>query len=80
MLLIHEKERSHKDFEDPIAELKNEGLALHLQSLGYAVFSFDLRGHGANAPSRSPRATGTTYRTTFKRLIYFCSIVTTGAN
>ncbi len=49
VLLIHEKERSHKDFEDPIAELKNEGLAFHLQSLGYAVFSFDLRGHGERA-------------------------------
>ena len=54
VLLIHEKERSHKDFEDPIAELKNGRLALHLQSLGYAVFSFDLRGHGANRASRSP--------------------------
>ncbi len=49
VLLVHEKERSSKDFEDPIEEIKRLGLAEHLQSLGYAVLSFDLRGHGANA-------------------------------
>ena len=49
ILLVHEKDRSSKDFEDPIAELKNQGLAEHLQGLGYAVLSFDLRGYGANA-------------------------------
>lgn len=48
ILLVHEKDRSSKDFEDAIAELKGKGLAEHLQSLGYAVLTFDLRGHGAN--------------------------------
>ena len=48
VLLIHEKERSSKDFEDSISELKNQGMAEHLQGLGYAVLCFDLRGHGAN--------------------------------
>ena len=48
VLLVHEKDRSSKDFEDPIAELKNQGLAEHLQGAGYAVLSFDLRGYGAN--------------------------------
>jgi len=49
ILMVHEKDRSGKDFEDPIAELKNQGFAEHLQSLGYAVLTLDLRGHGANA-------------------------------
>lgn len=48
LLLVHEKDRSGKDFEDPIADLKGKGLAEHFQSLGYATLSFDLRGHGAN--------------------------------
>jgi hypothetical protein len=48
VLLVHEKGRSAKDFEDPITELKGKGLAEHLQGLGYAVLAFDLRGHGAN--------------------------------
>ena len=48
VLLVHEKDRSGKDFEDPIAETKGLGLAEHLQSVGYAVFAFDLRGYGAN--------------------------------
>ncbi len=48
ILMIHEKDRSSKDFEDPIPELKNVGLAEHMQSLGYAVLTVDLRGHGAN--------------------------------
>jgi hypothetical protein len=49
VLLVHEKDRSSKDFEDPVEELKKQGMAEHLQGLGYAVLSFDLRGHGANA-------------------------------
>ena len=48
LLMIHEKDRSGKDFEDPIAELKNQGIAEHMQSLGYAVLTLDLRGQGAN--------------------------------
>ena len=48
VLLVHEKERSSKDFEDPIDELKKVGMAEHLQTLGYAVLSFDLRGYGSN--------------------------------
>lgn len=48
VLLVHQKERSSKDFEEPIADLKGQGLAEHLQSEGYAVLLFDLRGHGAN--------------------------------
>ena len=48
LLLIHEKDRSRKDFAEPIAELKGAGFAEHMQSLGYAVLSFDLRGHGEN--------------------------------
>ncbi|GAC1475373.1 MAG: hypothetical protein NVSMB9_27770 [Isosphaeraceae bacterium] len=48
VLLVHEKDRSSKDFDDPIDELKRLGLAEHLQSVGYAVLTFDLRGHGAN--------------------------------
>lgn len=49
LLLVHEKDRSGKDFEDPIAELKGKGLSEHLQSLGYAVLQVDLRGQGSNA-------------------------------
>ena len=50
VLLVHESGpgRSGKDFEDPIAELDNQGLAEHLQELGYAVLVLDLRGHGTN--------------------------------
>jgi len=47
-LLVHEKDRSGKDFEDPIADLKNQGLAEHLQAEGYAVVVLDLRGYGDN--------------------------------
>jgi pimeloyl-ACP methyl ester carboxylesterase len=48
VLLVHDRDRSSKDFEDPISELKGKSLAEHLQSLGYAVLAFDLRGYGAN--------------------------------
>ncbi len=52
VLLVHESGRSRKDFEDPVLELKGQGLAEHLQGLNYAVLSLDLRGQGQN-PRRS---------------------------
>ena len=48
VMLVHEKERSSKDFQDSIADLKGLGLAEYLQANGFAVLTFDLRGHGAN--------------------------------
>ena len=48
IILIHEMGRSRKDFEDPVQELKGQGLAVHLQGLGFAVFSMDLRWQGQN--------------------------------
>jgi dienelactone hydrolase len=48
VMLIHETGRSRKDFEDSVIDLKGEGFAAHLQGLGYAVFSMDLRGQGQN--------------------------------
>jgi hypothetical protein len=56
ILMIHEKDRSGKDFEDPILDLKGVGLAEHFQAQGYAVLIPDLRGQGTN-PRRalSPR-------------------------
>ena len=48
VMLIHELGRSRKDFEDGIQELKGQGMAEHLQELGYAVFSMDLRWQGQN--------------------------------
>jgi Serine aminopeptidase, S33 len=48
VMLIHEMGRSRKDFEDAVLELKGQGFAEHLQGLGYAVFSMDLRGQGQN--------------------------------
>jgi hypothetical protein len=48
VMLIHEIGRSRKDFEDPVQELKGQGIAAHLQGLGYAVFSMDLRWQGQN--------------------------------
>ena len=47
-MLIHESGRSRKDFEEPVLDLKGQGLAEHLQELGYAVLSLDLRGQGQN--------------------------------
>ena len=48
VVVIHESGRSRKDFEDAVHELKGQGLAEHLQGLGYAVFSMDRRGQGQN--------------------------------
>jgi hypothetical protein len=48
VMLIHEMGRSRKDFDDAVDELKGQGLAEQLQSLGYAVFSMDLRWQGQN--------------------------------
>lgn len=48
VLMVHERERSSKDFQDPIADLKNKGIAEALQAQNYAVLLIDLRGHGAN--------------------------------
>jgi dienelactone hydrolase len=48
VMLIHEIGRSRKDFEDAVLDLKGQGLAEHLQGLGYSVFSMDLRGQGQN--------------------------------
>jgi dienelactone hydrolase len=48
ILMVHEKDRSGKDFEDPILDLKGRGLAEHLQGQGYAVLIPDLRGQGTN--------------------------------
>lgn len=49
VLLIHDLGRSRKDFDDAVGDLKGAGLAEHLQGLGYAVLSIDLRGQGQNA-------------------------------
>jgi Serine aminopeptidase, S33 len=48
LILVHESNRSRKDFEEPVEELKGQGLAEHLQAEGYAVLSMDLRGQGQN--------------------------------
>jgi hypothetical protein len=49
ILMVHEKDRAGKDFEDPIPDLKGRGLAEYLQAQGYSVLIPDLRGQGANA-------------------------------
>jgi pimeloyl-ACP methyl ester carboxylesterase len=57
VMLIHERERSSKDFEEPIIELKKLSMAEELQKQGYTVLALDLRGHGASTPRRTvPRA------------------------
>jgi pimeloyl-ACP methyl ester carboxylesterase len=48
VILVHEKGRLGKDFEDGIEDLKGKGLAEYLQGQGYAVLVVDLRGHGSN--------------------------------
>ncbi len=48
IMLVHEANRSRKDFEEQVEGLKGQGLAEHLQAEGYAVFSMDLRGQGQN--------------------------------
>ncbi len=53
VLLIHERERSSKDFEEPIAELKKLSMAEELQKQGFAVLALDYRGHGASTPRRT---------------------------
>ena len=45
VLLVHEKERSSRDFADKIEELKDpNGLAAELQNEGFAVVSLDVAG------------------------------------
>ena len=47
ILLIHEKDRSSRDFADKIEELKDpNGLAVELQGDGFAVVTLDLAGLG----------------------------------
>jgi alpha-beta hydrolase superfamily lysophospholipase len=55
VMLVHERDRSSKDFEDKVADLQNQGLAEGLQKDGFAVLTLDLRGHGAN-PRRAVSA------------------------
>src|SRR5947209_5851378 len=45
VLLVHERERSSKDFEDSIDDLKKYTLAETLQNQGYAIRAIDVRGH-----------------------------------
>jgi pimeloyl-ACP methyl ester carboxylesterase len=57
VMLIHERERSTKDFEEPIIELKKLSMAEELQKQGYTVLALDLRGHGGSTPRRTlPKA------------------------
>lgn len=56
VMLIHESGRSRKDFEESVLELKNKGLAEHLQGLDYAVLTLDLRGQGQNPRRALTRA------------------------
>jgi pimeloyl-ACP methyl ester carboxylesterase len=53
VLLVHERERSSKDFEEPIAELGKVSLAVDLQKQGFVVLAVDYRGHGASTPRRT---------------------------
>lgn len=55
LILVHEANRSRKDFEDPVLELKGKGLAEHLQDQGYALFSLDLRNRGQDLRRTAPK-------------------------
>jgi pimeloyl-ACP methyl ester carboxylesterase len=70
LILIHETNRSRKDFEESVTELKGQGLAEHLQAEGYAVLSMDLRGQGQN-PRRPITATDRSLMTTDLQAAYF---------
>ena len=48
VLMIHERDRSGKDFQEAIVDLDHKSLAEHLQKLGIAVLTLDLRGQGEN--------------------------------
>ena len=71
---------SRKDFEEPVAELKGQGLAEHLQGEGYAVLSMDLRGQGQN-PRRAltPERPAARWPRTSRPPTSSCSTATTGA-
>jgi dienelactone hydrolase len=69
-LLIHEANRSRKDFEDHVEELKGQGLAEYLQQEGYAVLTMDLRGQGQN-PRRALTANDRTLLVEDLQAAYF---------
>lgn len=48
ILLVHDKGRQGRDFEEPIRELEGKSLAEKLNDDGFAVLIPDLRGHGDN--------------------------------
>ena len=56
VMLVHERERSGKDFEESIDDLKKFTLAETLQKQGYAVMIVELRGHGGNIRRVVPRS------------------------
>ena len=74
VLLIHERERSSKDFEESIAELKKSSLAEELQKQGYAVLAVDLRGHGASTPRRTLNRSEWPNVTDDLQAAYFCLV------
>ncbi len=48
VLLVHGKGRSSQDFDEPNKHMEGKSIAERLRQDGYAVLSFDLRGHGLN--------------------------------